>query len=67
MAAVLRVKRKKDEEPLDALLIACKRQKTAQEAEKVSEPLTATFKFAGTVKNQVRSLELSVSLFSITF
>lgn len=53
MAAILRVKRKKDDEPLDALLIACKRQKTAEEAEKALTPLTAIVKFAGTVKNQV--------------
>lgn len=59
MAAVLRVKRRHEDEPLNALIIACKRRKTAEneEAEKSEEaesvPLTV-FKFAGTVKNQVK-------------
>ncbi|XP_015521461.1 probable RNA polymerase II nuclear localization protein SLC7A6OS [Neodiprion pinetum] len=55
MAAVLRVKRRNAEEPLEALVIACKRRKTenidgADIA--ASDPVTAVLKFAGTVKNQ---------------
>ncbi|XP_011496487.1 PREDICTED: probable RNA polymerase II nuclear localization protein SLC7A6OS [Ceratosolen solmsi marchali] len=53
MAAILRVKRKKDEEPLDALLISCKRQKI--ESDEIT-PLTAIVKFAGTVEKQEDSI-----------
>ncbi|XP_076634131.1 female sterile (2) ltoPP43 [Colletes latitarsis] len=56
MAAVLRVKRRHDDEPLNALLIACKRIKTEENEEAVesaaSVPLTTVVTFAGTVKNQ---------------
>ncbi|XP_046745425.1 probable RNA polymerase II nuclear localization protein SLC7A6OS [Diprion similis] len=54
MAAVLRVKRRNHEEPLEALVIACKRRKTENidAAETASDPVTAVLKFAGTVKNQ---------------
>ncbi|XP_001605210.1 probable RNA polymerase II nuclear localization protein SLC7A6OS [Nasonia vitripennis] len=52
MAAILRVKRKKDHEPLDALLISCKRQKVECEEDSASAPLTAIVKFAGTVEKQ---------------
>lgn len=56
MAAILRVKRRNDDEPLNALVITCKRRKTAEneEAEEAaaSDPLTTVLKFAGTVKNQ---------------
>ncbi|XP_043252571.1 probable RNA polymerase II nuclear localization protein SLC7A6OS [Colletes gigas] len=56
MTAVLRVKRRHDDEPLNALLIACKRIKTAENEEAVesaaSVPLTTVVTFAGTVKNQ---------------
>ncbi|XP_053999233.1 probable RNA polymerase II nuclear localization protein SLC7A6OS [Hylaeus anthracinus] len=56
MAAVLRVKRRHDDEPLNALLIACKRSKSADDEEApesaATVPLTAVVKFAGTVKNQ---------------
>lgn len=58
MAAVIRVKRRHDDEPLNALLIACKRFKSAEneEAEESTAltPLTTVVKFAGTVKNQVK-------------
>lgn len=64
MAAVLRVKRRNDDEPLEALVIACKRRKTVNpdgqetsksgtDAEEESSPVTAVLKFAGTIKNQV--------------
>nr|XP_031850237.1 probable RNA polymerase II nuclear localization protein SLC7A6OS [Nomia melanderi] len=56
MAAVLRVKRRHDDEPLNALLIACKRMKTSENEEveesTTASPLTTVVKFAGTVKNQ---------------
>ncbi|XP_078046598.1 female sterile (2) ltoPP43 [Augochlora pura] len=56
MTAVLRVKRRLDDEPLSALLIACKRRKISinEEAEEsaISEPLTTVVTFAGTVNNQ---------------
>ncbi|XP_024944048.1 probable RNA polymerase II nuclear localization protein SLC7A6OS [Cephus cinctus] len=54
MPAVLRVKRRNDDEPLDALLIACKRQKldVDEKDESKNVPLTAVVKFAGTVKDQ---------------
>ena len=54
MAAILRVKRKKDEEPSDALVLSCKRQKVESSEEATSlNPLTAIVKFAGTVQKQV--------------
>lgn len=55
MAAVLRVKRRNDAEPLEALVIACKRRKTEnlESEETVDDSVTAVLKFAGTVKNQV--------------
>ncbi|XP_076243379.1 female sterile (2) ltoPP43 [Calliopsis andreniformis] len=56
MAAVLRVKRRYEDEPSNALVIACKRRKTAEndevEESAAFDPLTTVFKFAGTVKNQ---------------
>lgn len=56
MAAILRVKRRHDDEPTNALLISCKRQKIAEneETQSVSPvPLTSVAKFAGTVTKQV--------------
>ncbi|XP_076291205.1 female sterile (2) ltoPP43 [Lasioglossum baleicum] len=59
MAAVLRVKRRHDAEPLNALLIACKRTKTSENEETedptTNDPLTTVFKFAGTVNNQEKT------------
>ena len=56
MAAVLRVKRRYDDEPLNALIIACKRRKTDEneqpEDSAASSPLATILKFALTVKNQ---------------
>lgn len=60
MAAILRVKRKKDDGPLDALLISCKRQKLECEGDTASAPLTAIVKFAGTVEKQVK-LAITIS------
>lgn len=53
MAAVVRLKRLLEEEPLDALVINCKRRKT-EPNEPVNESIAAVLKFAGTVKNEVR-------------
>ncbi|KAG7207564.1 hypothetical protein KM043_009188 [Ampulex compressa] len=56
MAAILRVKRRNDVEPLDTLVIACKRRKTEESNEAVEPlkltPVTAIVKFAGTVSDQ---------------
>lgn len=53
MAAVVRVKRRCDEEPLDALVFACKRKKTDDRDSPVEpdNPFTVV-KFAATVKSQ---------------
>ncbi|XP_044580723.1 probable RNA polymerase II nuclear localization protein SLC7A6OS isoform X2 [Cotesia glomerata] len=55
MTTILRVKRRNSDEPLDALIIACKKRKVDDEAAKVTdpkEPLKTVVKFAGTVQNQ---------------
>ncbi|KAL0123877.1 hypothetical protein PUN28_006012 [Cardiocondyla obscurior] len=50
MAAILRVKRKQTDNPLDSLVIACKRQKT--EASYSDTPIVQTVaQFAGTLSN----------------
>lgn len=54
MAAILRVKRKKEDEPLDALIISCKRQKVECEDASKSDAVTAIVKFAGTVEKPVK-------------
>lgn len=55
MAAILRVKRKKDDEPSDALLISCKRAKIEDEAAALEESnLTTIVKFAGTIDKPVK-------------
>lgn len=57
MTTILRVKRRCSDEPLDALILACKKRKTDNdetiEAAGSKEPLTTVVKFAGTVQNQV--------------
>ncbi|XP_075223555.1 female sterile (2) ltoPP43 [Lycorma delicatula] len=45
--AVVRVKRRSDEEPLDILLLACKKRKTVENISK-----TSVFQFAATVNDQ---------------
>ncbi|XP_003707729.1 female sterile (2) ltoPP43 [Megachile rotundata] len=60
MAAILRVKRRHDDEPTNALVISYKRQKTdeSEEAQSISPvPLTTLAKFAGTVKKQEDSVD----------
>ncbi|PSN32815.1 hypothetical protein C0J52_14169 [Blattella germanica] len=55
MAAIVRLKRRSDEEPLEALVLACKRKKLDGDLESVKDvsPFTTILKFAGTVKNQI--------------
>lgn len=56
MAAILRVKRSYYDEPSNALVISCKRQKIAEDEDTediLSVPITTLAKFAGTVKEQV--------------
>lgn len=50
MAAVVHVKRRLDEEPLEALILNCKRRKTCDNASNDLQQLSAVLKFAGTVK-----------------
>ncbi|XP_058798270.1 probable RNA polymerase II nuclear localization protein SLC7A6OS isoform X1 [Phymastichus coffea] len=50
MAAILRVKRKKDDEPQDALIISCKRPKVEYDDVSESSAVTAIVKFAGTIE-----------------
>ncbi|XP_017878535.1 probable RNA polymerase II nuclear localization protein SLC7A6OS isoform X2 [Ceratina calcarata] len=60
MAAILRVKRRYTDEPLNALVISCKRQKTAENEEAETTlltPVTTVAKFAGTVDKQEDSVE----------
>lgn len=56
MAAVVRLKRRFDEEPLEALVLACKRKKTEDLATTKDEnPFTTILNFAGTVNNRVNT------------
>lgn len=54
MSAVVRLKRLLDEEPLEAIVLSCKRRKTDNaESENKKSDLSTVFKFVGTVTNQV--------------
>jgi hypothetical protein len=57
MAAVVRLKRCSDEEPLEALVLACKRKKTEEDlaTTKNETPFTTILKFAGTVNSRVNT------------
>ncbi|XP_050580057.1 probable RNA polymerase II nuclear localization protein SLC7A6OS [Bombus affinis] len=60
MAAILRVKRSYYDEPSNALVISCKRQKIAEDEDTediLSVPITTLAKFAGTVKEQDENVE----------
>lgn len=60
MAAILRVKRSYYDEPSNALIISCKRQKIAEDEDTedvLSVPITTLAKFAGTVKEQDENVE----------
>jgi hypothetical protein len=62
-AAVVRLKRRSDEEPLEGLVLACKRKKSDDLVAAENQiPFTAVLKFAGTVKNQVNTLCLFTCL-----
>ncbi|XP_023317403.1 probable RNA polymerase II nuclear localization protein SLC7A6OS [Trichogramma pretiosum] len=52
MASVIRVKRKRGEEKLDALKILCKKRRTNGEEAAALETETAIFTFAGTVEDK---------------
>lgn len=55
MSAVVRLKRLLEEEPLEAIVLNCKRRKTDNgKAECQESDLSTVFKFVGTVTNQVR-------------
>lgn len=54
MTAVVRVKRLLEDEPLDAVVLSCKKRKTdLDEGNTVNESLSTVLNFAGTIKNQV--------------
>lgn len=53
MAAIVHVKRHLDEEPLDALILNCKKRKTSDNATNDLKQVSAVLRFAGTV-NEVR-------------
>ncbi|XP_033348767.1 probable RNA polymerase II nuclear localization protein SLC7A6OS [Bombus vosnesenskii] len=60
MAAILRVKRSYYDEPLNALVISCKRQKIVEDEDTedvLSDSITTLAKFAGTVKEQDENVE----------
>lgn len=54
MAAVIRLKRHLSEEPIEALIINCKRQKRNDDDETDGKETKTVLKFAGTIKEQVR-------------
>lgn len=57
MAAIVRVKRRREEDVVDSLVLLCKRSKGSQncatENKKFEESVKSVFKFAGTVKAKV--------------
>jgi hypothetical protein len=57
MAAVVRLKRRSDEEPFEALVLACKRKKIEDDlaTTKNETPFTTILNFAGTVNNRVNT------------
>lgn len=68
MAALIRVKRRIDEEPLNAFVLNCKKRKITNDTDKEKEVNEATddeistiLRFAGTVKDGVRKFLLNVS------
>lgn len=60
MAAVVRLKRRCDEEPLEAVVLACKRKKIESDLGSTNNetPFQTVLKFAGTIKNQVNTLSI---------
>lgn len=53
MSAVIRVKRRLDEEPLEAIVLNCKRCKLNEDNNSRANQVTTLFKLAGTLNNQV--------------
>jgi len=60
MTAILRVKRKNTNAPLDTLVIACKRLKTSSD----TSPVETVLQFAGTLTDPVRMI-FSLLLFFV--
>lgn len=58
MAAVFRVKRRNDDEPIDSLLVACKKRKIgSDEADaEAANPFSTVVKFVGTVNDPVNKI-----------
>lgn len=50
MAAIVRVKRRLDEEPLEAVILSCKKRKLNNDVTEQAELSTTLLKFAGTIK-----------------
>lgn len=55
MATFVRLKRKRNEEPTDSILVACKKGKQDVNASKDGNLQNELFKLAGTVNSKVRS------------
>ena len=60
MAAIVRVKRRINDDPADSLVLSCKRPRKGSDSEASgnndSEEVKNLFKFAGTVKAEVSAL-----------
>ncbi|EFA03974.1 probable RNA polymerase II nuclear localization protein SLC7A6OS [Tribolium castaneum] len=56
MAAVIRIKRRLEDEPSDTLILNCKKRKTEADTQDQDAELSTILKFAGTVKNQEDTL-----------
>lgn len=54
MAAVVRVKRRITEDPLEAFVLNSKRRREEQQLPADKDEVTTILKFAGTVQNQVK-------------
>ena len=54
MAAVIRLKRRLEDQPSDTLILNCKRRKTDEKEENENGELSTILKFAGTFNNQVK-------------
>ena len=67
MAAVVRVKRRLDQDPVNSLLLSCKRFKSNEVVEKENDPgeVKSIFKFAGTLTSKV-TFPLNIHLLSLT-
>ena len=60
MAAIVRVKRRLNEDPVDSLLLSCKRFKSDETVEKENDTgeVKSVFKFAGTLPSKVTDILL---------